>query len=90
MAVKCQIGKQYLIYIYIMKIKLSEPIYHNIHIYKSIQYINIYCNFQTIFFEEKYICISHFILQIKEKIVINYFFVNVVLKYKHIQIQKYS
>ena len=51
MAVKCQNGKQFLmyIYIYILIIKLSEPMYHNIHIYKSIQYINTYCNFKINF-----------------------------------------
>ena len=48
MAVKPQNDKQYLmyIYIYILIIKLSEPMYHNIHIYKNIQYINTWNKFQ--------------------------------------------
>ena len=55
MAVKCQNGKQFQMYIYIhiyiykLIIKLSEPMYHNFHIYKSIQYINTYCNFKINF-----------------------------------------
>ena len=37
------------IYIYKLIIKLSEPMYHNFHIYKSIQDINTYCNFKINF-----------------------------------------